>query len=268
MDAQTHPPLGRAVYKAAVRFGGVGVPVKLYTALDDVRIHFRLLHDDDSMPLRQEMMCPVHEEPVPREHRVKGYEVGPDEFVVLEPDDLRDLRPESERTIEVLEFVGPDEVDARYCDRTYYLGPDGREKAYAALTAAVARAGRVGICRWVMRNRSYLGALSAGGSVLRLVTVRYGDEVVHVDDLDLPRRVSVREKERQTAEYLVAELGAPFEPESYRDEHAEAVRDLIRRKAEGEEITLVEPEEKAPTEDDELLETLEKSLELARAGGA
>jgi len=261
-------PVGRAIYKAAVRFAGVSVPVKVYAAITDTRVHFRLLHDQDSTPLRQEMMCPVHNEPVSLEHRVKGYEVAPDEYVVVDPAELRELRPASERTVDVLEFVKPEEVDPRYYDRPYYLGPDGRDGAYAALAVAVARSGRVGICRWIMRGTSYLGMLVARNGWLELTALRYADELVAVKELGLPTDIELRDKERKTATYLVGELEAPFEPWSYRNEYDGAVRDLIRRKAEGEAVEIVEPANKPATEDDRLLEALEKSLAMARAGGA
>lgn len=264
--AGSRQPVGRAVYKAAVRFAGVNVPVKVYAALGDTRVRFRLLHDEDASPLRQEMICPLHEEPVPFEHRVKGYEVAPDEYVVVDPAELRDLRPESERTIDVLEFVELEEVDPRFYDRPYYLGPDGKDSAFAALAAALERSGRTGVCRWIMRNRSYLGALAARDGVLVLTALRYADELVPIDQLGLPEGVEVREKERTTAVFLVRELEAPFEPGAHRDEYDTAVRELIRRKVEGEAIEIVEPEERPATEDDRLLETLERSLEMARGG--
>jgi len=127
----------RALYKASIRFGGFAVPVKLYTAVGDIRIHFRLLHDADKEPLRREMICPVHEAPVPPEHRVKGYPVAGDEYVVLTPEELESIAPESSRRIELTGCVDAAAIDPRWLERTYYLGPDGKGGAYAALAQAL-----------------------------------------------------------------------------------------------------------------------------------
>jgi DNA end-binding protein Ku len=259
----------RALYKASIRFGGFAVPVKLYTAVGDIRIHFRLLHDADKEPLRREMICPVHEAPVPPEHRVKGYPVAGDEYVVLTPEELESIAPESSRRIELTGCVDAAAIDPRWLERTYYLGPDGKGGAYAALAQALRADARAGLCRWQMRKRDYLGALTLSAQdsgVLLLVTLRHADEVLPTAALDLPAGGELREKERRTARWLVEELGNDFRPEQYHDQRRAKLIELLERKARGEEIEVVTPEEKPATTGDQLLEQLEASLEAARRG--
>jgi DNA end-binding protein Ku len=260
----------RAIYKATVRFGGFAVPVKLYTAVGDIGIHFRLLHDADGVPLRRQMVCPLHQAPVPPEHQVKGYPVAGDEYVVLTRDELDSIAPASARSIDVDACVNAAAIDPRWLERTYYLGPDGREPAYAALVRALRDGGRACICRWRMRRRDYVGALTAGAPdtppVLLLVTLRHGDEVVPVGKLDMPAGDKPRDKELETARYLVQALAADFRPEQYHDQRRARLIELLERKARGESIRIEAPQQKPVTSDDRLLEQLQASLEAARRG--
>jgi DNA end-binding protein Ku len=258
----------RAIYKASIRFNGFSVPVKLYTAVGDIRVHFRMLHSADGVPLKREMVCPVDAERVPSEHQLKGYPVAPDEYVVLTPEELDAITPESDRTIEVTASLPADAIDPRWLERTYYLGPDGRDDAYAALAQALANA-RAALCRWRMRRRDYVGALTTGGDlprVLLLITLRHADEVVPTDRLELAGGSELRDKERKTARWLVEELAADFHPVDYRDQRRERLLSLLRRKAEGETIEIVPPVEKPATPEDRLLEQLEASLAAVRHG--
>jgi DNA end-binding protein Ku len=261
---------GRAVYKASIRFGGFAVPVKLYTAVGDTRIHFRQLHDTDKVPLRREMVCPIEQAPVPPEHRVKGYPVGRDEYVVLTQEELDAIAPESARIIDVRACVDAVTIDPRWLERTYYLGPDGREGAYAALAHALRHGGRAALCRWRMRRRDYAGALmvsaSGGPPVMLLVALRPGDEILPVEALELPASGELKEKELRTARYLVDELLTDFRPEDFHDRRRAKLLELLRRKARGDEIEIVTPVEKPATAEDRLLEQLEASLEASRRG--
>jgi DNA end-binding protein Ku len=258
----------RAIYKASIRFGGFTVPVKLYTAVGDIRVHFRLLHGADGVPLQREMVCPLDGERVPSEHRLKGYPVARDEYVVLTADELDAIAPESDRTIEVTASLPAGAIDARWLERTYYLGADGKDDAYAALAGALAD-GRMALCRWRMRRRDYVGALTTGGDlprVLLLITLRHAGEVVPADRLELAGGGELREKELKTARWLVEELAADFHPADYRDQRRERLLTLLRQKAEGRTIEILRPVEKPATPEDRLLEQLEASLAAVRHG--
>lgn len=258
----------RAIYKASIRFDAVSVPVKLYTAVGDIRVHFRMLHGADGVPLQREMVCPLDGERVPSEHQLKGYPVARDEYVVLTADELDAIAPASARAIEVTASLPAGAIDPRWLERTYYLGPDGKDDAYAALAGALA-GGRMSLCRWRMRRRDYVGALTAGGElprVLLLVTLRHAGEVVPTDRLELGGGAELCDKERKTARWLVEELAADFRPADYRDERRERLLSLLRQKAAGRTIEIVPPVEKPATPEDRLLEQLEASLAAVRHG--
>jgi len=253
----------RALWKGILTFGSVRAPVKLYTAVRETRVDFDLLHDADLAPLRQEMVCSIEQIPVDTEHRLKGFEVAPGEYVVVTPEELDGLRPEPGRDIEIVSFVPYSEIDPRYIERTYYLGPDEDARDYAVLAAALEENGIRGVCRWVMRNRSYLGAVSSQQGMLMLATLRYADEVVGTTSFSLPD-VAISERELELALYLVDELTGEFTPDKYTAEYPQRVRKLIEQKARGEEVETPAPVETAPTPDEQLVKALETSLKEAR----
>lgn len=254
----------RALYKAVISFAGVSVPVKLYTAVRKQSIQFHLLHDDDRARLTQQIICSLEERPVERDETIRGYETGEDEYVIIQDAELDALEPEPTRDIDVVEFVESADIDPRYFERPYHLGPDGDEKKFAALIAALEKTGKAGICKWVMRKKRYFGALYPRENTLSLVAMRYAEEVNPISKLGLPK-AEASERELKTAEYLINELSADFVPEHYADEYQGRLADFIRKKAKGEKIELPEPEREEATKEEELLSLLEESLESARA---
>lgn len=258
--------MARAIWKGVLSFAVVSVPVKLYTAVRPARVAFHLLHDEDRTRLRQQMVCPLEEAPVPGEHAIKGFAVDEERYVLVTPEELAALEPESSRTIDVQEFVPAVEIDPRYYDRPYYLGPDDGGGKYAALAQSLERSGRVGICRWTMRKRSYIGALKPRDGLLRLVTLRYAEEVVPVESLTVPE-ARLDEREIRTARYLMDSLAASFKPEAYQDEFQARLRDLIARKARGEEIRPKRARAPKATGSDQLLKALEASVAQAKKRG-
>lgn len=259
------PP--RAIWKGVIAFGKIRTPVKLYAAASEERVSFHLLHDEDNVRLRQQMVCELDGQPVPPQERVKGLEIDDGVYVLLEPEDLEQLEPESHRTIAVTRFVPADDLDARFLDRPYHLGPDGESAKYAALAAALAGSGRIGVCQWSFRRRSYSGVLRGSAGVLSLVTVRLQHELRPASELDLATP-SLSAKERTMARYLVDEMTADFDPSRYHNDFQQALRDLIRTKAEGGTVRRRKAPRVRPTESDQLLAALEASLADARAGKA
>ncbi len=256
----------RAIWKGVITFGKERVPVKLYSAVEDRSISFHLLHDEDKVRLRRQMVCEVEDKPVPNEEIVKGLEIGDGEYVLVSPEELAELEPAPDRSIEIDRFCPAEEVDNRYYDRPYHLGPDGKEASYAALASALDGSGSVGICRWSFRKRSYVGALMSDGRVLSLSTLRDADAVSPAETLDIGE-AELSERERKTARYLVEELTADFDPSRYHDDFQEAIRQLIRKKIEGGEVERRKAEPPEATEADDLMKQLEASLEAARKGG-
>jgi DNA end-binding protein Ku len=253
---------GRAIWKGSIHFGDTDVPVKLHTAVKEERIQFHLLHRRDQVRLRQQMVCAYDKQPVPAEEQSKGFEVEEGKYVIVDPAELEQTVPESSRMIEVHEFVKTGQIDPLFLDRVYYLEPDMEGKGYHALVKALKELDVAGICTWVMRKRSYFGALQARGKMLRLNTLRYADEVIQVGSLEL-QDVSLSEKELKIGSELIEKMSAPFEPGKFEDEHQKKLQEMIDKKARGEKIAILVPRRLKPTESDKLLQALEASLKKA-----
>jgi DNA end-binding protein Ku len=253
---------GGTIWKGIIHFGGMDVPVKLHTAVREERIQFHLLHRHDQVRVRQQMICALEKRPVPAEEQSKGFEVEEGKYILIEPDELEQTAPETDRMIEVHEFVKTNQIDPLFLGRIYYLEPDVQAKGYAALAEALKELEVSGICTWTMRKRSYLGALQASGNVIRLSTLRYADEVVAVESLDL-QDIPLTEKELKIGSDLIDQLTVPFEPKKYDNEHEMKLQKMIEKKARGETIRVLPPKQLKPTEPDNLLQVLEASLKKA-----
>lgn len=259
--------MARAVWKGVLRFGPAAVPVKLYSAVTDRRIHFRLLHAEDLVPVEQRYVDPRTGEEVARAEMRRGYRLDARTMVVLEDTELEALEPESSRTIDVRRFVGPSRIDHRWYDRPYWLGPDRDPRPYGALTTALGDLGYEGVARWVMRKRPYTGALRVERGRLALITLRSADEVIEEDELDAPSGREPTSQELEMARRLVDTLSGDWNPEDWKDEHRERVMELVEAKREGRTVR-IEDYRPRPTGESDLEEALAASLEAARAGGA
>jgi DNA end-binding protein Ku len=250
---------GKTIWKGYIHFSTVNIPVKLHTGVKEERIQFHLLHARDNNRLTQQMVCARENIPVASEEQTKGYEVEKGSFVVVDPDELKAADPEGTRMIEIKEFVKKEEIDPRFLERTYYLEADNSEKAYVTLAEALKDTGLAGLAEWAMRRRNYLGVLQAGDKTLRLTTMRYSDEVVPADTLELPS-APLHEREISTGMMLIKQMSGPFEPGRYRNEYEKKLRALIEAKARGEKIKTVRPKRMKATPSDELLKALKESL--------
>ncbi len=268
----------RALWKGVIEAENLSVPVKLYTAVRPHEIHFKMLHDQDSAPVRQVLECPVEGKEVPREHVVRGYEIRKDQYVIISEEDLENCGPEASRSIRVLHFVGPAEVDPVYFEKAQYLGPDEHaERPYATLVEALKRTKRSAVVQYALRGKQYLAMVRPFGDALCLEQMRYADEVLPpealaaaTEDVDpsVVRRGSARrggadvsEREVAMAEQLVGALASKFEPTQYRDEYTHCVMDMIQRKAGGEVVAAKAPPAKPPTKPKDLTDVLRASLE-------
>jgi DNA end-binding protein Ku len=259
----------RAIWSGAISFGLVNVPVKLYSAVSRKTVRFHQLNGDTQSRIQQKRVDAQSGEEVPYERIVKGYEVSPDRYVVIEPEELEALDPAKTRTIDILDFVDEDEIDPIFYDHPYYLVPGaGAEKAYRLLLDAMEEAGKVAIAKVVIRSKESLVAIRPAADVLTMSTMLFHDEVVPVDRLDeLPqadKATKASKRELDMAEQLIGSLTSDFDPEKYRDEYRERVLDLIERKAEGEEIAVsaAPAEEAKPVPD--LMAALEASIKAAK----
>jgi DNA end-binding protein Ku len=250
---------GRALWKGNIHFGEFDLPVKLHTAVREERIQFHLLHGHDQARLKQQMVCAYEKLAVPAEEQAKGFELEEGKFILVDPEELEQTEPEESRLIEVHEFVKTGEIDPIFLERVYYLEPDIHTKKYNGLAGAMKEMDVAGICTWTMRKRSYVGALQASGSVLRLHTLRHADEVIPAKSLEL-EQISLSEKELKIGSDLINQMAAPFQPDKFENEHQEKLRHLVDTKARGERIAILRPKRLKPTKSDKLLEALEASL--------
>lgn len=258
------PP--RSIWTGTISFGLVNIPVRLVTAVRRVEISFHQLHKTDGIRLRQKLVCPADQEEVSRDDIVKGYEIAPDQYVIVEKDELDAFVPESSRNMDITDFVALEEIDPIYYDRPYYLLPgDNAERPYHLLVRAMEQAGKVGIAKFVMRQKEYLAALRPVQGAICLEIMHFAEEVVPIEDLGVPGEMEIEERQLKVANQLIEALAAEFEPDKYHDEYTEQVRELLERKAEGEVITAPPVAEGAqPTEPVDLLAALEESLRTAR----
>lgn len=253
----------RSIWKGAISFGLVNIPVELHTAVrSESRISFRQLHKKDLSPIKYDRVCSKEEKSVPWEEIVKGYEYTKGKFVVLEEEDFRAASIESSKTIDIQDFVKEDEVDPRFFESPYYLLPQkGGDKAYALLREAIRKTGMVGIGMVTMRsNQQHLVAIKVVEDALVMEIMRYADELVDTSSFTFPSADNVRPAELQMAEQLVTTLADAFQPEKYSDEYRNNLMRIINAKMKGRKIEVVEPEEPEATNVVDLMARLQESL--------
>lgn len=260
----------RSIWKGAVSFGLVTIPVGLYPATErQVEIPFRQLHKKDHAPIQYKRVCSAEGIEVAWPDIEKGYEYAKGQFVVITDDDLAKARVPGTQTIEIREFVPAGEIDCAYFEAPYWLAPEkAGTKAYALLRDALAKSGRVGIATFVMREREHLAALRPEGRAIMLTTMRFADEIRRADDLGLPAGGEHPKKEMDLALQLVDALAGDWRPAEYHDTYRETLAAVIQRKVEGKEIEA--PATPRPPKVTDLTEALRASLarkdELAKAG--
>jgi DNA end-binding protein Ku len=256
--------MARAIWSGSISFGLLNVPVKLYSAVSKQTVRFRELREGDSSRIRHKRVAEDDGEEVPYEKIVKGYEITPDQYVIVSRDELEEIAPERTRAIEIKDFVDLDEIDPIYFEHPYYLGPDkGAERAYQLLVRAMEDQRKVAIARFVLRNKEHLAAIRPMDGALTMATMRFADEVVSPDDLDdvLPeKQAKVEKRELDMAKQLIESLSTDFDATQYEDEYREKLLDLIERKAKGEEVVAAPTEEPKPTKAPDLMAALEDSL--------
>lgn len=250
----------RAIWKGVIHLGKARVPVKLYSAVKDRSVHFRLLHEKDHAPVRQELVNPETEEVVPYADAKRGFVTEDKELVILSREELAALEPAASRDVEVTHFLPLGSIDHRWYDRPYYLGPDGNARAYAALVAALHHSQREGLAHWVMRKQACTGALRLRDGHAVLITLHPAQEIVQAGAL--PGARDATKAELAMARQLVGMLEGEFDPKEYRDEYRARVLELIERKASGKTVRFARPRPARRTQD--LTAALRASLKKER----
>lgn len=233
----------RSMQSNMLSFGLVNIPVKVYSASESsAKISFNQLHAEKKIRLKQQMYDPETGEAVPKEKIVKGYEYAKDQYVVFNEEELKALDAETDKRMEIMEFVPAESVDPIYLDTLYYLGPDkGAERAFRLITAALKETKRAGVVRYAARGREHIAIVRPLGDGLALQQLRYADEVRSPSEVPIPE-AEVKAAEVALAMQLIEAQTVPtFEVSKYKDEHAEKLRVIIDKKVKGEPITVSVP---------------------------
>src|SRR4051812_17317021 len=259
----------RSIWSGAISFGLVNVPVKLYSAVSKKTVRFHQLHDKDGVRIQQKRYCPADGEEVPYESIVKGYEITPEQYVIIEPGELEALEPRKTKTIDIEDFVDLEEIDPLFYDHPYYLMPGtGAAKPYKLLVTAMEESQKVAIARVVIRQKEQLVAIRPSDGALAMSTMNFADEVIGADRFDdAPGDdVDATEREVDMARQLIDSLSSEWAPDKYRDTYRDRVLELIEQKAEGKEIAVQPVEEPQPVPD--LMAALEASVKAAQQNKA
>ena len=253
----------RAIWKAELHCGGIRVPVGVYSAVQDHNIRFHLLHDQDKVRLKMRLRNAKTNEIVEYGEAQRGYQLEPGLFVLLDDRDLESIEPPPSRDIDITRFVSPDTISHPLYDRPYYLAPAGDAiDDYYALATALHDENKVGIAKWVMRKKAYVGAIHSDGRYLTLITLRHVEEVLRATDLESPGGAKPSQKEVQLAQQLVATLADDFRPEQFHDEYRDRVMKLIESKRRGRRIKLKKFKPEKPKS-----KSLARLLEASLSGG-
>ena len=266
--------MARAMWKGAIQFGLVTIPIKLYLATESKGISFNMLHKDDLSRIQMKIFCPVEDEVISRGDTVKGYEYSPGEYVVVTDEDLEKVPLKTVRSIEIEQFTKAEKDGAavKFVKSAYYVEPDkvGR-KAFYLLKSVLEDEGLTAICKVVIKDREALSALDPFGETMLLTTLHWPDEIRSIKELDLPEEdFDFKPAELAMAKQLVSAMTGEFDPAQYKDEYRQALEDVIQAKVEGKETVEIEqPEESGKLID--LMAALEasvKSAKDARAAGS
>jgi DNA end-binding protein Ku len=256
--------VARAILNSELRIGSKKMPVQLFSAVQDRSVRFHLLDRKTEERVKQHMLDPSSEDPVPSTEIRKGYEIENGDFVILTDEDLDSVQPKASKEIEVEHFVAAGQIPQALYERPYYLGPRSDSSSYFALAEALAASGREGLARWVMRGKEYLGSLQSRDGYLQLITLRYADEVLSPRELPAPEGRDFDARELKMAEQLVQALKSDFDPADFHDEYRERLMHYIEQKARGRKPRLASIPSKKPS--GSLVDALSASLKSAAKG--
>ena len=248
------------VWTGYLTFGLISMPVRLFSGARGSRVSFHMLHRDDQVRVKQQLVCPEEDKVVGRDEIVKGYEYQKGEYVVVEPEEIKKIEPKTAKAMEILEFVKAEDVDPVYFESSYYLMPEeaGR-RPYALLVRALEQSDYLGVAKLTMHNREYTVLLRPTHGGLMLHTMYYQNEVREVEDFGETGKIELKEGEVKVAHQLIEALATKWQPEKYFDTFEENVKKLIKARLEGKEVTAVEKPKK-PAQVVDLMAALKQSL--------
>jgi DNA end-binding protein Ku len=234
----------QGIWSGTISFSLVAIPVQLVKAVEPGRVSFRMLHNKDYSPLARRMFCPKDEKIVPTDEIIRGYEIGPDKYVLITDEELESVSPERSRTIEIVEFIDMKDVDPIYYEHPYYLIPTkGGEKAYSLLVEVMRRTNKAGLAKFVLGEREYLVAVKSTRGALSLITLHYREEILPDADM-APEDVNIESEEKKRMTKIIKGMASAFNPDKYADERRKKIVTLLEKKT----------KEKAPVEAPEVEE--------------
>lgn len=254
----------RTIWKGAISFGLVSIPVKLFPATEQKDVKFRYLHKTCQAPIKYQRVCSSCGQEVTQEDIVRGYEYESGRFVIINEEDLEKIPDERTRTVDIIDFVSLEEIDPVYFDKTYYLAPgEAGEKAYALLRKAMDETKKIAVAKVVIRNKESLAVIRGYQNMIVMETIFYPDEIRDTGQLPgFDREIKLHENEMKMARELIENLATAFDPEKYTDEYRHKLMELIRAKIEGEQIAVPDTVEKGKVVD--LMEALKASVDMAK----
>ena len=252
----------RSLWSGAISFGLINIPVKLYSASKARPLNFKLLQKHSQCEISFQRICKNNHKEVPYEDIVRGYAVKPGEYVILEDKDFEKAKVEESREIDIVSFADEKEIDPKFYEKPYYLEPDKKAlKAYSLLREVLQKSGKVGIAKFVMRDKQHLAAIKTQDNVLVLNQLRFVDEIRPAKELDIPKAREFSKKELGIAEKLVDQLTEKFKPEDYKDTYTDKILEIIRAKAKGVKPKVKQENDEPKGEVFDLMAALKASLE-------
>jgi DNA end-binding protein Ku len=255
----------RALWKGAITFGLITIPVRLYSAVQEKNLKFNMLHDEDFGRIKYKRECAKCGKEVSWDDIVKGYEYSKDHYVTFTEEELDTLDIDSIHAIDVVSFVPLEAIDPIYFNKTYYVAPEPSGlKAYKLLAEALQSEGQVGIAKVALREKEQLATVRLKDDVFVLETMHWPDEIREPEFEELDKKVSVRDAEVKMARQLVQQLSSDFDPSEFQDDYRAALEALVEKKVEGEEVTIAAAPTEEPTKVVDLMEALKASVAEAK----
>lgn len=261
----------RPLWKGAITFGLISIPVRLYSAVQEKSLKFHLMHEEDGGRIKYERVCSKCGKKVSWDDLVKGYEYSKDHYVTFSDEELEGLDVDSIRAIDVVAFVPLADIDPIYFNKTYYVAPEAAGlKAYRLLADALEAEGQVGVAKVALRDKEHLATVRLKDDVFVLETMHWPDEIREPEFEELDKKIKIQDSEVKMARQLIQQLSSEFDPSEFADEYRAKLEELVQAKVEGAEVTVAAEPEEEPTKVVDLMEALKASVEEAkkRKGGA
>jgi DNA end-binding protein Ku len=254
----------RSIWTGSINFGLVNIPVKLYTAVRESHLHLNFLRKNDLCPIGYTKVCRKTGEEVKKEDIVRGYEYQKGDFVILNEDDFKRADVEKTYSITIEDFCLEKDIDIKYAEKPYYLEPEKSGfTVYALFREALTEAKKVGIGKFVLKEKEHLVMLKPQGSVILLTMLRYHEEILDISELHLPEKTKIPKNQIELALELIDKLSGPFKPEKYKDTYTEKLKQIINAKKKGKKITTKEPKLPKSTHAPDIVSRLKESLAMA-----